>query len=167
MPITTLSPPTTSGSTAPASTLFRMGKAESAFRTVRTQTRSASQAPSNTSLSRQWRFGNLDRRFDQTLIWPKNKIGVAADGSSPIGNQGDGVHLSNTISTTVGADVIANNLNSGVSLSGATSTATIFPDYVGHNGKLPVDLGTTALPQRSGDADSGPNNLLNYPLITL
>ncbi|MFO0817271.1 MAG: cadherin domain-containing protein [Pirellulales bacterium] len=102
-----------------------------------------------------------------------NYIGVAANGSSVRGNLGDGIRLTNSVTgtviggtTTQAANVIANNLGDGILVNTAAGTAaTILGNSIYANGEQAIDLGAdNGLTYNDVlDADSGANNLLNFP----
>lgn len=111
-----------------------------------------------------------------------NYIGVAADGTSPLGNGGNGVHISrhsnNRIGNTIGgANLIAYNTLAGVLvdsdlLDGLPSTGNyISANKIHSNGGLGIDLSADLdLPDGVtlndvGDADTGANEFQNYPTI--
>ncbi len=101
-------------------------------------------------------------------IGTSNYIGVAADHSTPLGNSGDGIEIGWSSDSTVTPAVIAHN-GGGASVTGdSTSGVMIRPLDVHGNSGLPVDLVGLAGhdPNDPGDADTGPNGLLNYPEIT-
>lgn len=101
-----------------------------------------------------------------------NKIGVAADGSSPLPNKGAGIVLSkasnhNLIGSATQGNVIAYNDTVGVVL---TDTSTLFNRISGNaiysNGFMDIDLFPYGInPNDAGDVDLGANGLMNYPVI--
>jgi parallel beta-helix repeat protein len=114
-----------------------------------------------------------------------NYIGTAADGASPLGNGWDGVVFFNGASSNVvglstsgtgKGNTIAFNGFTGVYVgsnnSDISSGNTIRGNSLHSNGEIGINLvggtedfyGVTA--NDSGDADTGPNNLQNYPVIT-
>jgi len=102
-----------------------------------------------------------------------NLIGTGANRSAAIGNMGNGVFLSGASNNSVDSgNVIAFNGGKGVlvSLTVFTPSVTgnaILSNSIYSNGQLGIDLnndGVTANDQ--SDADTGPNNLQNYPIIT-
>jgi hypothetical protein len=105
-----------------------------------------------------------------------NFIGTDANGTLALGNSGNGINIfnsaaSNTIGgTTAGAgNVIWNNRGNGILIT--TSTAinnAILSNSIYDNGGLGIDLGGDGVtPNDPGDIDTGPNNLENYPILTL
>jgi parallel beta-helix repeat protein len=105
-----------------------------------------------------------------TFIGHSNYIGVASDRVTPLGNGLEGVMLVNTTNTNVYASIVAYNGGAGIALTGpATAVGNRLMPFsrVYGNGGLPIDLGNDGhTPNDPGDADSGPNTLLNYPVIT-
>jgi hypothetical protein len=112
-------------------------------------------------------------------IGPKTFVGVAADNTTPIGNGENGIYLFNTNDVGVYSQVIANNgtagTYAGVSVLGPSSGVEVHPVAVSSDWKmnitgnsgLPIDLNNDGhTPNDPGDADTGPNTLLNYPEIT-
>lgn len=114
-----------------------------------------------------------------------NKIGVAADGHTPLGN-GLGVWISGGSHNTIGgtaagaANVIASNKSWGVFVrdfifeGAVVSTATdnaIRGNSIYGNGLLGINLSVPGDPPNGvtlndpGDADTGANNLQNFPVI--
>lgn len=114
-----------------------------------------------------------DSRFPGTSL-ARNGIGISVAGL-PLGNGGDGVIVSGSaVSVTVGGRfryapsltaAIANNAGAGLFVdanalvdAGAISSA--------YNGGLGIDLAPPGVnPNDVGDIDSGPNELLNAPVL--
>src|SRR5205085_8553583 len=105
-------------------------------------------------------------------------IGTDPSGDSGLGNMRNGVYAnatsglpgpsSNRIGgTTPGArNVIANNGGDGVQLDAGLSNAVRANPIFG-NGLLQIDLkGDGISPNDAGDADSGPNNMQNFPNVS-
>jgi hypothetical protein len=103
-----------------------------------------------------------------------NLMGTDRTGTEPLGNDGDGLNLFQTGNTVGGdfvpsANVIAFNAKNGVAV-------TNFPQVVRHsildnsifsNGGQGIDLGEDGRTTNDvGDADTGPNNLQNFPVLT-
>jgi hypothetical protein len=101
-----------------------------------------------------------------------NRIGISASGAA-IPNDGNGIYIDGAIANTIGGtapnagNVIAFNNGTGVFVATGTRNAirgnaifshTFLGIHLGPNGVLPND---------PLDTDSGPNNLQNYPELTL
>ena len=106
-------------------------------------------------------------------IVTNNKIGVAVNGVSPLGNGSAGILLYNNVKhTKIGlpgkGNIIANNDSSGVVIDGTDSQYnTISCNSIYHNDFLGIEIfppGPNA--NDVGDLDNGANDLLNYPVIT-
>ncbi len=97
-----------------------------------------------------------------------NLIGVAADGTTPLGNGANGVHLDPVADTLIQGNTIAHNGADGVILEPATLTGnSIVGNSIYSNGQLGIDLGNDGVTGNDGgDGDLGPNHLLNFPNMT-
>jgi len=103
-----------------------------------------------------------------------NRIGVAADGASPLGNAGNGIFI-NSSSNVVGIGTnglgagnhIAFNGQHGVIVSDRFANV-IRGNTIVSNGGRGISLGTvsTPIPNDPLDADLGPNRFQNFPLFT-
>ena len=113
------------------------------------------------------------------IVVAGNLIGTASDGSSPLGNQGDGVSIlaalgADTIGGTAGgsANVIAYNTGNGVtvgydSVSGDPSTSdAILGNSIYANSKLGIDLGDDGVTLNDSSGHSGPNLFQDFPVLT-
>jgi len=106
-----------------------------------------------------------------------NLIGVAADGSSLLGNASGVLSAgnNNTIGGVNGVDrnVIAGNRKTGVLVGGGATGVRIESNTISANGLLGIDLSSAAVgtpdgvtPNDLGDADTGSNHLQNFPVLT-
>jgi hypothetical protein len=103
-----------------------------------------------------------------------NYIGTNASGTEALANIGVWVSLSGSSITTVGGtvsgagNVIANNGGNGIRVNGSGTTGnSILGNSIFSNTGIGIDLsplGVTA--NDAGDADTGPNGLQNFPLLT-
>ena len=108
-----------------------------------------------------------------TINITNNLIGVAADGTTARGNIGNGIKNTNVPGTIlIGSDgngnVIAHNGTDGVIVeSVAGTTAAIIANSIHSNGGPGIDIAGTPdfTANDSRDGDSGPNDLLNFPVI--
>lgn len=104
-----------------------------------------------------------------------NLIGLAADGTSALGNGADGVFIDghdNQIGSPTTGNSIAYNGHNGITVGiTAADTAAIQNAIRGNNiyldGALGIDLGNDGVTMNDpGDADTGPNMLQNFPVLT-
>lgn len=103
-----------------------------------------------------------------------NYIGVAADGTTALPNNGHGIQIDNYNNTIGGtpasaANIIANNGGAGVTFA-STETRTgssIRANSIYNNGGLGIDLPPVGItPNDDKDTDTGANNLQNYPVLS-
>ena len=102
-----------------------------------------------------------------------NYIGTASDGTTDRGNDtGDGIDLQSGTGNLIGGagagagNVIAFNQLKGIDIVGGNDNA-VLGNNIFSNGGLGIDLGTTGVTNNdANDADSGANDLLNFPVIT-
>lgn len=109
-------------------------------------------------------FGNL-------LIG--NLIGLDLSGVAALGNSLAGVSIDDATANTIGgfnageANTIAGNAGAGVGITGSSSGIKLPGNSIYANGGLGIDLGLDGVtPNDTGDGDSGPNGLQNFPVIT-
>ena len=105
-----------------------------------------------------------------------NLIGVARDGITDMGNGGHGVWIYKSTNNIVGGtgydvvNTIAFNRGKGVVVSkewNATIGNRILGNAIHSNSSLGLDLNDDGVTQNDGtDADTGPNNLQNYPVLS-
>ena len=106
-----------------------------------------------------------------------NYIGTASDGVSPLGNEtnqdADAAVLlgSDDPFNVVGgpgdaANVIAFNQGKGIGLVNSNTVAQLTRNRIFENRGIGIDLGDDGrTPNDPGDADPGPNRLLNFPVL--
>ncbi len=129
---------------------------------------SAIDATTQQFISGNTREGVYVQNSSAVSIYYNTYIGVAADTVTAKGNGREGILLvDSTLSSITSAKVDYNGL-AGIAVTGNTSSGNyILPYEVRSNGGLPLDLGNDGhTPNDSGDGDTGPNGLLNYPVIT-
>ena len=105
-----------------------------------------------------------------------NKIGVDSSGLLPLGNGGAGILVSGTTRTIGGtsaaaANTIAHNGADNVQIAGTADDVAILRNSIHASGtgasELGIDLGPSGVtPNDPGDADTGANDLLNFPEVT-
>jgi hypothetical protein len=100
-----------------------------------------------------------------------NLIGTNTDGAD-IGNELDGVTIFESSNTAVGGvpdnsgNTIAYNGQDGVAVQGGGTANAILRNRIYSNGALGIDLGGDFVTENDpGDADTGDNNLQNFPTI--
>ncbi len=101
---------------------------------------------------------------EDTLVYV-NYIGTNESGDS-LGNGGSGVHIGDSsLNNSVEDNTIANNSGDGVTIVSSGSTGnTIRKNSIHTNTGHGIDLGDDgATANDTGDADTGPNSLRNYP----
>jgi hypothetical protein len=106
-------------------------------------------------------------------IVSNTQVGGARDMSTGIGNSGRGIffNASNSVNSVSGSRIIGNGAQ-GISVDSATVLRTVIQGVTAYaNGGIGIDLNDDgATPNdESGppyDTDTGPNRLINYPVIT-
>lgn len=102
-----------------------------------------------------------------------NRIGTSISGTA-LGNGGHGIQLVSPASAVrIGGiaagegNTIANNGGDGVYMAGGAGNTTILGNAIHTNGGLGIDLGTNGVNANdANDPDTGPNTLLNFPVLT-
>ncbi len=116
--------------------------------------------------------------FGGSVTVQGNFIGTTTDGITPLGNAADGIRVESDAVVIVGGtasgegNVIANSFGAGVVVKD-TARATIRGNSIYNNGNDPATIGHPGIdlnddevtPNDTGDSDSGPNNLQNFPII--
>ncbi len=120
----------------------------------------------------------------QETVVQGNFVGTDVTGTIALGNSGPGVHITrfitgsgnvfnasdNTIGGTTAraSNVISANNSAGVLISSSSSTGNLVQgNSIFSNGGLGIDLGGDGVTLNDpGDADTGPNNLQNFPVLT-
>ncbi|MEA2341863.1 MAG: hypothetical protein QOF63_32 [Thermoanaerobaculia bacterium] len=101
-----------------------------------------------------------------------NYIGTADYTGKAMGNGGGGIELSGSSNCSITQNVIANNSGTAIWIgggSGAQNHNLISKNTIARNG-FGIDLGDTRDGHTANDTldgDSGPNGLLNHPVITM
>ena len=106
-----------------------------------------------------------------------NAIGTNMDGALGLGNGRNGVHIYNGERNKIGDEsgasmnTIAYNGEDGVAIEGTAPANTVVRNLIFVNGTSDDDVGIDldvdgATANDGDDVDSGPNDLLNHPLIT-
>ncbi len=102
-----------------------------------------------------------------------NLIGTKLDGTSALGNGSHGISFPNGTSASnriegfgASSNTIAFNGGAGISLFAGGNNNRISGNSIFANAGLGIDLGTAGVtPNDNGDTDTGPNGLLNFPIL--
>jgi len=98
-----------------------------------------------------------------SAVIDNNLIGIGA-GGQPLGGL-DGIYMSAGSSASIRNNIIGNNSSDGIVIFGNTSAA-IYANSIFNNAGQAIDLGGNDVSLNDvGDGDSGPNDLLNFPVI--
>jgi hypothetical protein len=118
-------------------------------------------------------YGDGLRIQGSSNVVQNNYIGTDVSGTHPLGNGYNGVRLeggaaNNSIGTDTAGNFIAFNTGPGVVLFDDAGTGNLIQfNSIHDNGGLGIQLGNSAtpLPNDPGDADTGPNQLQNAPVM--
>jgi autotransporter-associated beta strand protein/parallel beta-helix repeat protein len=109
---------------------------------------------------------------DQNVV-QNNFIGTDVTGTLDYGNAADGILVTtNAAKNRIEENVIAGNDGFGIEVTAAASGTRIIANSIFDNGGLginligPADLASGVTPNDALDADSGPNGLQNFPVIS-
>ena len=83
-------------------------------------------------------------------------------------NGGSGIDVLSSDDVLIGQrNRVRDNGGTGIAISGDSTGVNVSAQEIHRNGGLAIDLGDDGhTPNDAGDGDSGPNTLLNYPVIT-
>jgi hypothetical protein len=104
-----------------------------------------------------------------------NAIGTDETGTLALGNTGHGVRVLDSNRVQIGGsaaaaqgNVIVHNTGAGIVVEGTSTNVSVLGNAIGGNGLLGIDLGLAdgVTPNDPGDADAGPNDLQNFPVLT-
>jgi len=108
-------------------------------------------------------------------VWPNFtltglELGGADAGQGNIiaNNGGAGIDLGSPTTGEIVGNTIYSNDDDGIKITSATAALAIYSNSISGNTGLGIDLGTTGITDNDsggGDADTGTNDLLNFPLI--
>ncbi len=78
-----------------------------------------------------------------------------------------GAYIDNSNAVTFAGNTVHSNVSHGVRINGTSSTSvSLLQNSIYSNGGVGIDLGTDGQTANdSGDSDTGPNNLLNFPVL--
>jgi uncharacterized repeat protein (TIGR01451 family) len=115
----------------------------------------------------------LGRSFTHNTIVDNAGTAIVLDGSAEaridsntISNNGGAIRLSGQASASIGHNTINGNTKS-VLLAGAGTGTVLSANSIFANQDIGIDLGNDGVTANDpGDADAGPNNLQNYPVLT-
>ena len=90
----------------------------------------------------------------------------AITGTSVLNNTGSGVYITGTGSLDVKTSTITGNSGDGITKIGTGVGSHFDSNTIHSNGELGIDLSDNGVtPNDANDADTGPNNLQNFPVI--
>jgi photosystem II stability/assembly factor-like uncharacterized protein len=102
-----------------------------------------------------------------------NYIGLNAAGNAPLPNINQGIAINDAVNNTIGGtqngagNKIAFNIGPGVTMQGVATGNSTRGNAIFSNNGLGIDLAVNGVTPNDGtDADSGPNQLQNFPVVT-
>jgi len=103
-----------------------------------------------------------------------NAIGTDATGTLALGNSGSGVRVLDSNGVRIGGssagegNQIVNNGAAGVVIHGTSMDSPVLGNVIAGNALLGIDLGESdgVTPNDPADADTGPNGMQNFPVLT-
>ncbi|MBN1997918.1 right-handed parallel beta-helix repeat-containing protein [candidate division KSB1 bacterium] len=116
-------------------------------------------------------------RFNYDRIHNNNYAGIVLDGivtgstlneCSVIKNNGPGIHIgpNKASGNYIASCKISENKGNGIEIFGESTNNSILACQFKYNQGLAIDLnGDGETPNDAGDGDSGPNNLMNFPVL--
>jgi hypothetical protein len=96
-----------------------------------------------------------------------NAVGTDAGGTAVLPNAQEGILISAGTGLFLSDNVIAYNGLAGIAVTGNGTQADIQNNEVRNNRGLPIDLGEDGPTPNGAHFPPGPNNWLNYPVVTL
>ena len=95
-----------------------------------------------------------------------NIIGTSADGLHSAPNTQQGILISGGSSIFLSDNFVAYNGLAGIAVIGNSTHAAIQNNELRNNGGLPIDLGNDGATVNGSHGSVGPNNWLEYPVVT-
>jgi Right handed beta helix region len=95
-----------------------------------------------------------------------NKIGTTADGLLPWPNAHEGMLVSGGSGLFLSDNLVAYNHAAGIAITGNFTHALLENNDSYRNGGLPIDLGNDGATVNGSHGSVGPNNWLEYPVVT-
>lgn len=114
------------------------------------------------------REGVYSQNSDHLSINPATIIGLFPNNAAAV-NGLEGVFLDvGTSQSVIWSHKIMYNGAAGIAATGAGSTNNdFFPDQISSNGGIPIDLGNDGPTDNGSQTPPGPNNWMQYPVVTL
>ena len=120
----------------------------------------------NQYISGNTREGIYIENSNGNSIGPANVIGISSN-EIRSGNEPQGIMLNGASNTTVTPPIVGYNGAAGIAVMGNTATGNNVSVPVNlNNGGLPIDLGNDGFTPNGLRTPPGPNDWLNYPVIT-